>query len=188
MESGMSEDTSWRRHEPVMATRGPVGGRTEEVIGCTGCGWRSDPEISYSSAGFGGHLEKHGAPDFIVGYWRFWADIVEVPFLSLNREQVAKELFDYEEIMKNASSVFSELADLSKPNTAAHHVINGARAKFRLEHAQDACEQAWELWCDGECQAALALIRMAQSWNPGAWREFADDHRRWRSWRATNGV
>jgi hypothetical protein len=137
----MTDDRQWELHQPVTARRPvePGAGLADwQVVGCHGpdpdrrstCAWRSTPE-SFSTAGYAAHLQELGAPDHIVHYWRFWAELVEMPWGGrIHRDALARELADYTTVMTEASAVYCELADLSKPNTAARHVIAGAEQRF----------------------------------------------------------
>lgn len=73
-------------------------------------------------------------------YHNFWRPLVEDIEGNLLKENVANELWDYRTLMLNASQVYSELADLSKTNTAPHHIINNAREKFAKEFCLDLLE------------------------------------------------
>lgn len=73
-------------------------------------------------------------------YHNFWRPLVEDSFGNIVKEKVANELWDYRTLMLNASQVYSELSDLSKTNTAPHHIINNAREKFTKEFCLDLLE------------------------------------------------
>lgn len=171
-------------HEAIVALRKPWPDAHEPeniVIGCTGCGWRSSEE-SFSAAGFAAHLAGLDAPDYLVEYWRRWASYVEVPYGQLDRDAVARELSDYAMVMECASTVFSEIADLSKPNTAPRHVLAENERRMAERYAYDLCESAWVRILDGELRAGIAMIQVAEGWHPGAWRTFAADERHRQAW------
>lgn len=62
-------------------------------------------------------------------YDEFWKRIVEKPDGTLNVDQVKRELSDYAAFMSEVSKAYDELTGgkLSKPNTAAHHVVDAAK-------------------------------------------------------------
>jgi hypothetical protein len=176
----MSEVEKWRGHRPQTGLPDEPGpwNADVEILNCQDCGWVSTDQ-SHGGAGFAAHLEELGAPDHIVEYFRFWAGIVETPFGELNREQVAKELFDYSQLMENASRVYDDLAGLSKPNTDPGYIIAGAERKYRESHAYELAERAWYLEQDAQETAAEELRRVAEGWHEGIVEEVAADfHRR----------
>lgn len=173
----MSTD-AWREHEPITALRGPEGEREWLVVGCKGCGWRSTPD-SYGSAGFAHHLLDLNAPEYLYGYWSFWADLVEVPFGELDREQISRELADYSDLMRNVSRVYDHLAGLSKPNTAPEYIIRGAEERAAEEYSDQLCDRAWLLIQDGELRAGLEMRALAEEWRVGSWKQFVQQER-WR--------
>jgi hypothetical protein len=160
---------AWQNHQPVWAP--PPSGqhyRGRSIGSCTGCGWtpkpKEDPSTSYAK-----HLAELGAPDYMVEYWSFWAGIVEGPDGAVSRDAVARELFDFKVVMGEASKVYEELTGLSKPNTAAHHVIAAAEETFAARYADYLCDLA-----DGEERPDVqaALIAIANDWHEGAWDEY----------------
>ena len=180
----MSETKDWRDHRPQigLVKMGGPNNDENEIVGCRDCAWLSTDQ-SYSGAGFGAHLEELGAPDYIVEYFRFWAGIVETPFGHLNREQVAKELFDYGHLMENASRVYDDLAGLSKPNTDPAYIIAGAERRHRELHAYELhayelAEHAYYLEQDAQETVAEELRQIAEGWHPGIVEEVAADFRR----------
>lgn len=60
-------------------------------------------------------------------YDNFWKDIIEKDGV-IDFEQVKKELYDYSMMMEEVSKAYDEVTGgrISKPNTAAHHVIGYA--------------------------------------------------------------
>lgn len=58
-------------------------------------------------------------------YELFWKEIVENPDGTLNKEQVAKELYDFSVLIKNISKVYYHISDgiISKPMTDADAII-----------------------------------------------------------------
>lgn len=175
----MTDYDAWTRHNPIIALR-PVGKngleRDNVVIGCMGCDWVSS-EQSYSSAGFGAHLEELEAPSWMVQYWATWADHVEVPWGQLDREAVARELSDYTMVMECASEVFSELAGFSKPNTRPEYVLAENERRMAESYAYAACARVHDLLVEGEWRAAQALMKLANEWLPGAWQDYVSDLR-----------
>jgi hypothetical protein len=179
----MTDDRQWELHRPVTARRPvePGAGLADwQVVGCHGpdpdrrstCAWRSTPE-SFSTAGYAAHLQELGAPDHIVHYWRFWAELVEMPWGGrIHRDALARELADYTTVMTEASAVYCELADLSKPNTAARHVIAGAEQRFAGRYADYLCDAADFHLQDGEGAVAEAMIDVAEGWRPGCWEDY----------------
>jgi hypothetical protein len=167
-----NENNEWRSHEPRITLEFLPGvrWRDRQITGCQRCDWTST-ERSYGSAGFSAHLAELGAPDHMQEYWRFWAGIVEVSQGALDREQVAKELADYSQLMENVTEVYSELAGLSKPNTAPVYIIQGAQNSIRESHAYELAERAWYLDQDGQETAAQELRDVAEEWHEGVTEE-----------------
>jgi hypothetical protein len=117
---------------------GPMWGpKTDDGHPLTACQCGARPALNlHGTAWFAGHLKDHGAPDYIVSYWEFWADIVEATGAQLSRDQVARELADYRHLLTEIPKVYDELSGgrISKPNTAAHHVIEAADARAQATH------------------------------------------------------
>jgi hypothetical protein len=166
---------NWRDHRPQMSVVEP--GVDLDITGCRDCLWRSSDQ-SYGAAGFSAHLDDLGAPDYMLEYFRFWAGIVEVPFGHLNRDQVARELFDYGKLMENASQVYDDLAGLSKPNTDPAYIVQGAERKYREHHAYELAERAWYLVQDGRPDVAEELREIAEEWREGIVAEVEEDLQR----------
>lgn len=170
----------WRRHEPIYAVRPVLPGwpddplRERQVVGCTGCGWRST-EQAHGSHGFGDHLRRFGAPDHMIGYWLDWADIVEVSRGVLDREAVAAELADYRSVADGATAVYDELAGLSKPDTAPHHVVEFAERRFAARYADLLCDAAYGHMQDCDTAGFAALVAVAEMWEPGSWDAYLSD-------------
>lgn len=99
-----------------------------------GCGQRpgsdDDPQLWFAE-----HLKESGGEDYAVEFERTWRELVTDERGNLDEDKVARELSDYSVVMGEASKVYEELAGLSKPNTAAHHIIAGAEQKYREVHA-----------------------------------------------------
>jgi hypothetical protein len=121
------------QHEPVWVAA-PAGDEPAHVVTQCSCGATPGAD-EWGTAWLASHLESLGAPDYMVVYWRTWAGYVEAPNAALSRDQVARELSDYEVVMGEASKVYEDLAGFSKPNTAAHHVIAAAEEKFAATYA-----------------------------------------------------
>lgn len=159
----------WLRHRPIWGK--PLPGeehQDQSVRGCSACDWAKEA-TDYTVAAFGRHAQDVGAPDYMVRYWGFWASIVEAPTGQLNRDAIARELADYEVVMEGASQVYSELAGLSKPNTAPGWIISGAEEKFREAHADLILHDLLPEIEDEE--AKKAIIAFAESLHEGAWEQ-----------------
>ncbi|TDB81924.1 hypothetical protein E1091_18870 [Micromonospora fluostatini] len=163
----MSEQ--WRKHKPVWGD--PLPGeefRDRSVRSCTGCSWQPQAELC-SIHTFGEHLVPLGAPDYMTHYWQTWATHVEAPTGQLDRDAVARELSDFSVVMEGASTVYSELADLSKPNTAPGWILAGAERKYREIHANlILCDLLSEF--DDE-PSRQRVIDYAETLHEGAWAE-----------------
>lgn len=82
------------------------------------------------------------APDYVRTYQDFWREIVESPDGTLNRDQIMRELSDYHAVMHEVSKVYDEVTGrISKPNTAAFHVIAEVE-----ERTQEAIKEARKEW------------------------------------------
>lgn len=110
-------------------------------------------------------------PDYLRDYRENWAHIVEHPDGTLNRDQVARELADYAVVMDQASQVYDELTGgrLSKPNTAAHHVISHANDRAAADHAVNLLCTLYDQMTSDEDRAAL--VEYATSQYADAWVE-----------------
>ena len=76
-------------------------------------------------------------------YNTFWKELVENPDGSLNLQAVKNELFDYHGLMEEASKVYHDVTggNISKPNTAAVHVIAYADERWNAAY-EDGYEDA----------------------------------------------
>jgi hypothetical protein len=65
-------------------------------------------------------------------YQEFWKDIVENEDGTLNKEQVKKELFDYNKVMENCTSAYCEMTcyEISNPNTYFSEVLRIFQEEF----------------------------------------------------------
>jgi hypothetical protein len=82
-------------------------------------------------------------PDYAETYADFWREIVENPDGTLNRDQIMRELHDYRVVMHEVALAYDDVTNgrLSKPNTAARHVV--AAVDERIDTAvRDAKEEA----------------------------------------------
>lgn len=141
------------------------------VKNCAGCG-DTAPDAEDSVAWFAGHLKELGAPDYMVTYWNDWADHVEAPTGAVTRDAVARDLFDFGVVMGEVIKVYSELAELSKPNTAAHHIINAANERFAAQYADYLCDHISGFVDDGQDTVSLGELReIAEGWHAGSWAE-----------------
>lgn len=112
-------------------------------------------------------------PDYMITYREFWADIVEKDG-TLNLDQVARELHDFRAMMREVSKVYEELAGLSKPNTAAVHILDGAERRYAATYADFACDRASQAYAEGDTDAGDILRELAESWHDGAWAEYRE--------------
>jgi hypothetical protein len=166
----MTDNEAWRAHEPVWSATIAEDNDEHDLLRCT-CGDKP-AEGDHAPYWFGTHIEELGAPEYMLTYWKHWTQ-VEAPTGKLDRDAVARELSDYEFIMKQVSTVYNELADLSKPNYHAHAilgVINDRQEKHYREHyAERLCDQADEV---ESTEVRDELVRLAEEWSPGAWAEY----------------
>lgn len=109
-------------------------------------------------------------PDYMRTYREFWARIVE-PGGRLDRDQIARELADYTVVMEEASKVYSELAGLSKPNTAAGHILAAAEERYAETYADFLCDRAYIALEGGDEATSLLLREIAEEWHQGSWDE-----------------
>ncbi len=158
---------AWETHDPLFGRIPDDPAEPWEVRACS-CLAKPAAEDDGRSW-FASHIEALGAPDYMVGYWQFWSVLVEKTANGIDRDQVARELHDYNVVMAEASKVYDELAGLSKPNTAAHHVIDAARTKADEWHAELILADLLPL-VEGE-GARQAVIDYAETLHPGAWEE-----------------
>jgi hypothetical protein len=118
-------------------------------------------------------------PDYLRDYRQFWAPLVENPDGTINRDKVARELADYQLVMVEASKVYDELTGgrLSKPNTAAHHVINFANERAAADHAADLLDNLLDRMTT-EYDAA-AIVEYATRLHPDAMVEHERAQQNW---------
>ena len=116
-------------------------------------------------------------PDYMITYRKYWRDIVE-PGGVFNRDQIARELSDYSVVMEEASTVYSELAGLSKPNTAAVHILSAAEQRYAETYADFACDRAHDCDEEGKPGAAEVLRELAEEWHEGAWKAYQEGRER----------
>lgn len=162
----MNDTEAWREHQPVwILDRGD-----HRITDCTA----GDLEVAvdaHDTHVFADHLAQYGAPDYMQEYFKRWAMHVEAPSGQLDRDAVARELSDYSVVMEQASIVYSELADLSKPNTAARYILAGAEQKYRETYADFLCDHAYS---EENPEIKAAMIEIANGWNPTAWDEYCE--------------
>lgn len=120
------------------------------------------------------HPDTPARPDYMVTYDDFWADLVETDG-HLDLDKVARELSDYRRLMESASSVYSELADLSKPLTAAHVVIGEANRRTE-EAIEEAVREETEDLVSERDRLSVALRGMAR--RSVAWTQLANAWKR----------
>lgn len=164
-------------HEPAWSdqTSDDAGKDEYHVTACT-CGEKPLP-LTYGLAWFADHAKRTGAPDYMVEYWGRWAEYVEAPTKKISRDQVARELFDYGVVMDQASQVYSELAGLSKPNTAATHILSAAEERYAETYADHLCDHADNAASDGKPELAVALRIIADGWSEGATERWDESQR-----------
>ena len=165
---------AWQAHTPIWDSPLPGEHADRSVRGCNACDWAKQPK-EYSVWAFAEHTKTVGAPDYMVTYWKSWAHLVETPGGDLDRDAVARELSDYVTVMDGASQVYSELAGLSKPNTAPGWIISGAEKKFRESHADLILHDLLPHFADEE--ARTFVIDFAESLHEGAWEQHKESLR-----------
>jgi hypothetical protein len=111
--------------------------------------------------------------DYMKTYREFWAPLVETNGV-LDLDRVARELSDYRVVMEELSRAYDELTGgaLSKPNTAAAHVIDFTERRFAREYAELLCSRAQEDYDNGEGEIGDAMRELAEEWCSGAWTEY----------------
>lgn len=99
----------------------------------------------------------------------FWADLVTTGG-QLDEAKVRLELHDYHLVMDEVARAYDELTHgrISKPNTAAHHVVSEANDAAESWYAHLLCERADDL----DEPAGTALRAVAEDWRPGAVAEW----------------
>jgi hypothetical protein len=114
-------------------------------------------------------------PDYMETYESFWADLVEKDG-TLDKDAVARELHDYNFLMDQVTTVYSELADLSKTNYHAHAilgVINDRQEEhYRKHYAERLCDSADEV---ESAEARAQLLALAEEWSPGSVDQYRRD-------------
>lgn len=157
---------AWRAHEPVWSKTNNLDFPHERTLTECACGEQPSADL-YGPSWMAGHLTELDAPDYMQDYWETWVH-VEAPTGSIDRDAVARELFDFGFIMEQVSTVYSELADLSKPNYHANTilgVINDRQEKHYREHyAERLCDRAEEVDSD---EVRAELLKLAEEWSPG---------------------
>lgn len=74
--------------------------------------------------------------DYQVVYEEFWKKHVTDEQGNLDEDKVKRELSDYKYVLDQVQTVYSELADLSKPFYSAQTIISRAHEK-QAEYARD---------------------------------------------------
>jgi cupin superfamily acireductone dioxygenase involved in methionine salvage len=85
--------------------------------------------------------------DYLKVYEEFWKHIIQDDKGNLNLDQVKRELSDYSFLMKQASEVYCEFANLSKTNHHANTIIN--EINKRMINKEYALEDLLEMAEDG---------------------------------------
>lgn len=102
----------------------------------------------------------------------FWRELVTDGAGQLDLDKVARELHDYHVVMGEVGKAYDELTGgrISKPNTAAHHVVEAANDVAADFYARELCDRADTL--DWDVNVSLALREVAEEWRPGVWEEW----------------
>jgi hypothetical protein len=128
---------------------------------------------------------REAKPDYMTEFDNFWRARVTDESGALDVDKVARELFDYNVVMTEASSAYEELAGLSKPNSAAVHVIRMAQERFAEQYADYLCDAVADE--DDEDLTRDMVITVAENWSPGAWDRFQDARRSAEAHQRTGG-
>jgi len=82
-------------------------------------------------------MEKE-AQDYEIKYNDFWKDIVENKDGTLNKDQVARELFDYSSLLDNVPTVYSHVTGdtLSYPSYCASSVIEAYETNLEEKYKE----------------------------------------------------
>jgi hypothetical protein len=162
---------AWRAHQPIWSETKDSNSPDERALAGCSCGDQPSADL-YGPYWMAGHLTEQGAPDYMQGYWKTWAH-VEAPDGAISRDAVARELSDFSFIMEQVSTVYSELADLSKPNYHAHAILGVIHERqeehYRQHYAERLCDQAEEVDSD---DVRAELLRLAEEWSPGSVAEY----------------
>lgn len=170
----MTDMIPWQHHQPVWSITADIDFPDRRKL--TGCTCGETPSVKdYGPYWFSDHIAEAGAPDYTQTYWRHW-DHVEAPHGVLDRDLVARELHDYTFVMEQVSTVYSELADLSKPNYHAHAilgVINDRQEQhYREFYVEQLCDRADEV---DSAEVRAELLRLAEEWSPGSVEQYRRD-------------
>jgi hypothetical protein len=167
----METSEAWRTHEPVWSQHNGEGSDEHDLLYCGGCGAKPG-DGDYGPYWFGTHLTELDAPDYMQTYWNTWTQ-VEAPTGRIDRDAVARELFDFTFVMEQVSTVYSELADLSKPNYHASAILGVIHDRqeehYREHYAERLCDRADEV---DNADIRAELLRLAEEWSPGSWAEY----------------
>jgi len=119
-------------------------------------------------------LERVPEPAHMKVYREFWAPLIETSG-KLDLDKVARELSDYRMVMEEVGKAYCELTGgaLSKPNTAAAHVIDFTERNFARQYADEVCDEAQGRYDEGDTAIGDALRELAEGWHPGAWQDHA---------------
>lgn len=84
--------------------------------------------------------------DYMKKYDDFWKELVEKNG-EIDRDAVARELFDYSMLIDNTSKVFDDITGgaISKPNTLASEVLIEAQRVSQMEAEEYAAEETSDL-------------------------------------------
>ncbi|MBQ1047790.1 hypothetical protein KBX50_04710 [Micromonospora sp. C51] len=106
--------------------------------------------------------------DHEVEYREIWRQHVTDTEGRLDQAKVAEILAAYWQLLVSVPQVYQELAEISKPNAIAHHVIDAAERRWSEIYADHLCDEAHRL-NDGPVRTAL--IELATEWHAPAWEE-----------------
>lgn len=115
-------------------------------------------------------------PDYMVAFDDFWRELVTDDTGALDVDKVARELADYASVMEEASKAYEELSGLSKPNSAAVHVIRLAEERFS-ERFADYLIDAIHALGDGP-YSPEDLLAVAEDWSEGSVERHAEYRQR----------
>jgi hypothetical protein len=104
----------------------------------------------------------------------FWRPLVTDETGALDVDRVARALADYAAVMGEVAMVYDQITRgrFSKPNTAAHHIVNRVNEIAAETFADDLCERIANE--DDEDISRDTVITIAEDWSAGAWDRFSE--------------
>ena len=111
-------------------------------------------------------------PDYVRTWWHWWApllsgcDSAHLGPRQVDPDAIMRELSDYSVVMDEVSKVYSELTgdQITKPNAAAHHVLDAAATREN-ERVVDVLDRlADELEAAGHPEAARLVRNMREDY------------------------